>query len=95
MNGIKTTGNGERPMSTPKCLEKGRIGLVVPIVDFNRCEEKTPVSPCALTMFSRFERSTVLTIVSSPLSERSKAAFMGEWSRIRLMPISAVPAVSV
>ncbi|GCE91437.1 hypothetical protein MSKU15_3038 [Komagataeibacter diospyri] len=41
------------------------------------------------------ERSTVLTIVSSPLLERSKVVFMGEWSHIRLTPISAVPAVSV
>ncbi|GBQ25682.1 4Fe-4S ferredoxin [Acetobacter estunensis NRIC 0472] len=52
MSGIETTGNRERAMSTPKCLEEGRTGLVVPIVDFNRCEGKDAcVAVCPYNVF--------------------------------------------
>lgn len=46
-------------MSTLKCLEEGRTGLVVPIVDFNRCEGthelKTSVRPYFGTVSSQVE----------------------------------------
>ncbi|WP_208797007.1 4Fe-4S dicluster domain-containing protein [Gluconobacter thailandicus] len=52
MSGIETTGNRERAMNTPKCLEDDRTGLVIPVVDFNRCEGKDAcVAVCPYDVF--------------------------------------------
>jgi len=52
MSGIDTTGSRERAMSAHKCLEEGRTGLVVPVVDFNRCEGKDAcVAVCPYEVF--------------------------------------------
>lgn len=52
MNGIETIENRERAMSTHKCLEDGRTGLVIPVVDFNRCEGKDAcVAVCPYDVF--------------------------------------------
>lgn len=95
MNGIETTGSEERVMSTSKCLEEGRTGLVVPIVDFNRCEGKDAcVAVCPYNVFEvrKIDRSDYreLSFVG-----KIKSHVHGGMVAYTPMPISAVPAVSV